>query len=366
MELTQQQELEISRYISAVSDALAGRLADNQSDRALSRLRARIIEQISATDKAYPEDVDVQEVLRRMVAPENQADILARVWGGKTTLPVESAAEPGEPKDTEAETASSYKSLSERSALASPDKLSGGVAAIPPSTADAPATDETVGQREDFRAEPSRGVSAERRSRTSPEPQARKAATIPNRPVSPPVWLGVLAWCAAVLDWPVWALRILTVIIGLVTAPIALLVYMGAYLWLRVNGRIEGTMPLRPWRMFFRPVVTALMLIVIHFAGIYAIKAVRVLHENWLNRAMPDMAEWAWYDAEAGRMFFWALVLLAPLALFSAMPLANAWDYSIKRFVQACTALYAIAVSFGVASFISGLILAFVREFTGG
>jgi len=304
MEFTQKQELYINRYMKSVADALTGRLTEKQSDRAISRLQTRIIEQLKARDKAYLEDTDVLDVLRKMGAPENQADILVRVWGSG-----EAAATSDE--TPQAVTPSAVPKVSE------------------PTT------------RTSFSKAPARKMQ------------------------SPSVWLGVIAWLAAQWDLPVWAIRILAVLLGAVTLPVALLVYMSAYFWLRLSGQFATVSPLHPWRMFFRPVMTALMLGVIHFTGIYAIKGVYIVHDTWLKRAMPDMSEWAWFETEAGRMFFWAFFLLLPLALFSAMPLANAWDYSLKRLNQACVALYAIVVSFGVASFVTGIILAFVREFTG-
>ena len=304
MEYTQKQEMYLTRYMKSVADALAGRLTEAQCSRALSRLQTRINEQLNATGKAYLEDMDVLEVLRKMGAPENQADILVRVWGS------------GE-------------------AAATSDEAFSAVA----SSAASKATEPTP--RTSFSKAPARKIQ------------------------SPSVWLGVIAWLATQWDLPVWAIRILAVLVGVVTLPMALLVYMGAYFWLRLSGQLAPVSPLHPWRMFFRPVMTALMLGVIHFSGIYAIKGVYIVHDTWLKRAMPDMSEWAWFETEAGRMFFWAFFLLLPLALFSAMPLANAWDYSLKRLNQACVALYAIVVSFGVASFVTGIILAFVREFTG-
>ncbi len=309
MDLTQKQELYISRYMRSVADVLAGRLSDKQCDRALSRLHARIMDQIGAVDKARPEDVDVLDVLRKMGAPEKQADILARVWGGESTRPA-AAPEP---------------------------------AATPASPAAAPVHD---------------AASKPDTPRMSAEPSVT--------PASDTVWLGVFSWTATQLDWPVWALRILAVLVGLVTLPLALVAYMVAYFFLVAGGRMAACGPLHPWRMFFRPTMTVVMLTVIHFAARYAIRGVEIAHTVWLNRALPDMGEWAWFEAEGVRMYFWAVVLLVPIALFSAMPLANAWDYSLKRFTQACTALYAIVVSFGVASFVVGVILAFVKEFTGG
>lgn len=312
MELTEKQELYIARYVKAVSDALSGRLTEPQCERALARLQARIRTQINGLNKMRPDDTDVLEIVRKLGSAENQADVLVRVWGSGESVPAAT--------DTD---------------------TPGAVSAVNP-------------------------VQTEKKSVAQPttvKPAFSKPAGIKTPP--PAVWLGVVAWCAAEWDLPVWALRILVFLLGLVTLPIALLAYTGVFFWLRLGGKAVSTAPLHPARMIFRPLLTGLLLAVIHYCGVYAIKGVYIVHDTWLKRDIPDMSEWAWFETEAGRMFFWMLFFLLPLALFSAMPLANAWDYSLKRLNQACVALYAIVVSFGIASFVTGLILAFVREFTG-
>lgn len=308
MELTEKQELYIARYMRAVSDALAGRLNESQRDRALARLQARIREHLNRTNKARPEDADLANILHKLGSAERQAAVLVRVWGSGTAD----------------ETSSPPQQTPSASGRAS--------------------------------------------SKNGATPPPRLANSKPASAVTPPdaVWLGVLAWAATEWDMPVWALRILAVLVGVVIVPVALLVYMGAFFWLRLNNKAVSHAPLHPARMCFRPFLTTLLLCLIHLCGIYAIKGVYIVHDTWLKRDMPNMSEWGWFETEAGRMLFWMLFLLLPLSLFSAMPLANAWDYSLKRLNQACVALYAIVVSFGIASFVTGLILAFVREFTGG
>jgi hypothetical protein len=50
--------------------------------------------------------------------------------------------------------------------------------------------------------------------------------------------------------------------------------------------------------------------------------------------------------------------------VLSGLPLANAWGHSLKRLAQAIIALYAMAICFGVASVIAGLILDRVQAYT--
>ncbi len=327
MELTQKQELYIARYLRAVADALAGQLGEKQTERALVRLRARIEEQIGGSRASLPQDVDVLNALRRMGAPENQAAVLARVWGGgpagaAPSQPRSEAISPGEEQPTPVaaprETIPQQLKLPELETAAAPSPI-----------------------------------------RADASVDADKAA--PTKAV----WLGVCGRLAQDLGWPTWALRTLIFFLGLTTGPAALVVYMVVYFWLLTSARIYPTPPLHPLRMILRPILTTLAAVLIHLGAVYAIKGIYFIHEAYLKRPAPDLSEWAWFEAEAGRMLFWTLVVLLPTALLSALPLANSWDYSLKRFTQAGVALYAVLCSFGLASFITGIILAFAREFSG-
>jgi len=180
-----------------------------------------------------------------------------------------------------------------------------------------------------------------------------------------PVWLGVCRNMAERAGLETWMVRLLFVLLGLVTGPLALLIYAGFYAemylsteplarpridWLRIAGRGAG---------FF---VVALGL---DWGVQYFLRFVDYAVVEVLKREVPPLGEWGWLEVQADSLFFWAVIISVPLGAFSGLPLANGWDYSLKRIAQAALALYAIALSFGVASVIVGLILAFVEEFSG-
>lgn len=315
MELTQKQELYIARYLRSIRDLLAGQLDERPSERALSRLHARILDQIAAQGQHLPEDTVVLDILRKQGTPEQQAAIMTKVWG---------------------------KSANENSAT-SPPSLSPHE--ITPFHAAAPGEEEC----------------------SAPVfPASPRSNAIPKGSPSdiPPVWLGVVSYWAKTSGIPAWALRTLLVVLGLVTAPLLLSVYIGVYAWLRTSGHPGFQRPLRWGRLLFQPLLTTILTTALHFAGFYAIKGIHGVYDLLLKRPMPEIAEWAWFQVEGQRMWMAALLLLLPFSVLGALPLTNSWDYSIRRLTQAGIALYAIAVSFGIASFITGLILAFVQEFT--
>ena len=311
MELTEKHELYVSRYISEIEENIGDQLSPGQRERALGRLRARIDEKLRSAAADGMDDTAILNLLHKMGQPETQAAILVRVWGD----------------------------------------ASDAIAPVPATaSSEVPAAVSTVPAEK----ESAKGASAA--SETKPASKGRERG---------PVWLGVALYVSRAYGLPVWALRALAFLLGIATGPVALMVYMLAFILLRMGGKVKAPAAFHPFRVILNPLFTGGLLALFHFAGTYGIVGIRMAHEKYLGRAVPELNEWAWLEVEAPRLFLGALVFLLPLALFSAMPLANKWDYSLKRFTQAGVVLYAIMVSFGLASFITGIILNFVYEFAG-
>lgn len=176
------------------------------------------------------------------------------------------------------------------------------------------------------------------------------------------VWLGVCSGVAARTDLEPWVVRVLSGLIGAVTGPMALLAYIAAYLYMRRNsGRVQ---PLDTLRIVGRGAGTFLLALVLHVGSGYLLRLVYFVHEQYLKRPVPEVGQWDWLEASRDEYFFYAIMVSVPLAVLSALPLAKGWDYTMKRLSQACLALYGIALSFGIASFVVGIILDFVQEFS--
>lgn len=313
MELTEKHILHISRYISEIEEKIGNQLSSNQRERALARLHARIEEKLKTSLTSEMEDTEIVQLLHKMGQPETQAAILVRVWG---------------------------------------DASIGDTASPPDSASVSPEARQEPGPRTGTEKPASRsGVTS-------------VSVSLPQS-VDNAVWLGVASYIAGKNKWPTWALRFLFVLIGLISGPAALMLYMLVFIVLRARGSIKSPAAFHPTRIVFNPLFTGALMTLFYLGGIYGIQGIRMAHEKYLERPVPPLNEWAWLEVEAGRMFFGALLFLLPLALFSAMPLANRWDYSLKRFTQAGVVLYAISVSFGLASFITGIIVNFVNEFAG-
>lgn len=312
MELTEKHKRYISRYIGEIEEKIGDQLSAKQRERALARLHARIEDKLKSSADSEMEDAEILQVLQKMGQPETQAAILVRVWGDTTAN--ETMVAPG------------------------------GVTMPPPAQED---------------SETKKSSDATRNGAVG------SAVSAAAQNAGKPVWLGVAIYYAGKYKLPAWALRALFILIGLVTGPVALMLYMVAFIVLRVRGAVKSPAPFHPTRVVLNPLFTGGLMTFFYLGGIYGIQGIRMAHEKYLERSVPPLSEWAWLEIEATHMFCGALIFLLPLALFSAMPLANRWDYSLKRFTQAGVVLYAIAVSFGLASFITGIILNFVNEFAG-
>lgn len=186
---------------------------------------------------------------------------------------------------------------------------------------------------------------------------AKKA--VPDR-----VWLGVCAYNARRFHVDPRLLRIGFVILGCFTGPLAVLIYLGAY-----GERYWNAGPDEPPIDFMlvagRFIGTVFILIALDWATIYVIDLIYYVITDVLHRELPAIGDWAWLEQRAGRYYSYAMLSAVPLAVLSGLPLSGGWDYTLKRISQAILAIYATALSFGVASILVGIILYFVEEFGG-
>lgn len=271
MRLTQKQESLISRYLRDVTMQLDTQVSERVRERGLSKIKARIDQELGALRKDPIEDTDVEAMLECLGPPADQA----RVMVSKRT------------------------------------------------------------------------------------PSDRLALSVENR-----IWLGVCAGIAARTGLDSWVVRLLAVLFGLAAGPLAILGYLALYLtmyWASGNDAPR----IRKRRVLGRVVGAFLVTITLHLGALYGIRLIYFAHVQYIKRPVPPLGQWEWLEVQAPDFLFWGLAIFLPLAALSAMPLANAWDYSLKRVVQAGLALYGVLLSFGIASVLVGIILDFVHEFTG-
>jgi len=178
-------------------------------------------------------------------------------------------------------------------------------------------------------------------------------------------WLGVCGGLSAWLGVEPWIIRALFFALSIPLAPLTLIVYFGLYCWMYFHSD-KGSTPkfkayVSAWRFFYLVLLTNLLF----HAAAYARDFIFFAHETYLKRAMPPLGEWDWIALWNGSFSNWVLVIGVPFSLLSGTPLKGAWGDSLKRVPWALLSLYFIAITFGIASILVGIILDFVSEFTG-
>ncbi len=200
------------------------------------------------------------------------------------------------------------------------------------------------------------------------------------------VWLGVCAGLAAKVGVEPWMLRLVgllvclggpalslltiaslrdwsSVTLGLFTISLALVTYLLLFAYLRIVAGPRALPPVRVFPILVNVAVTLIIAVALHLGVGYLLDLLRYAHETFLKRPFPDVGSWGWIEYQAGGMLFWALACCVPLAILGSLPLANGWDQSLKKAGHAGLAVYGTALAFGVASFITGVIMDLAGNF---
>jgi hypothetical protein len=120
------------------------------------------------------------------------------------------------------------------------------------------------------------------------------------------------------------------------------------------------------WSELIKAVGSAFALALFLNLGVQGLLIVIFKATVMFTDAAPTVApRWGWILAENARLFWWAVAVGLPLAALSGLPLSPRWPDTMKKVVQAGLALYAIVLSFGVASLIVGIILSYVARMSG-
>lgn len=197
-------------------------------------------------------------------------------------------------------------------------------------------------------------------SSPAPRPQApagRRMAPPPDDGLAQPIWLGVCAFNAERFGAEAWMVRLGAVLLGVFTGPLALLCYLGAfveyYLALEPEERPEidyGTLALRAAGPF-------VFLVLLRWGAGKVEDLIAYGHDRIVKAPLPPLGDWGWLPYYEPTYFYLAFLTVIPLGILSGLPMANAWGQSLKRLSQAAVALYAVMLSFGLASIIVGIIL---------
>ena len=178
------------------------------------------------------------------------------------------------------------------------------------------------------------------------------------------VWLGVCQWLAEKADFPPRLVRIGAIALG-VTGPLAIFGYLSAYALMRREIPKDERDPIDWLTIAWRFGVSFAIIYLLSTGFEYLLKFIELAYQQGAERGMPEIGNWGALRHTGSQYYGYAFWSVLPLATFSGFPLQGGWGKSIYRFSQALIALYAIALCWGTAKFIVGIIRDIVKQFSG-
>lgn len=176
------------------------------------------------------------------------------------------------------------------------------------------------------------------------------------------VWLGVCLALSDRLGFPVLVLRTAFVAAGVVTGPIALMVYLALYFPARREA--EGP-PRIDWaRVVLGMVAAAAWVLTLYGIGIAYMAVGNMLYQELVGRP-PVLGEWDWLRSRHTRFAVWTLLTLAPFGALTGMPVPKEWRGTLKKLLYAGVAFYALAVAYGLGRYTTGLLLLVAEDLAG-
>lgn len=200
-------------------------------------------------------------------------------------------------------------------------------------------------------------------SAPSPAPANGRGSARDRAKGTEPIWLGVCAYNAERLGVEPWMVRLALGVFGLFTGPLALFAYVAAYGEYYANLDAKDRPPIDWGRLALRAAAPVVVLILLRWGSGQALELLAWGHERIFKETLPALGDWDWFRFREGAIFALAFFLVLPLSVLSGLPLANAWGHSLKRLAQAIIALYAVALCFGIASVLAGVILDRVQAY---
>jgi phage shock protein PspC (stress-responsive transcriptional regulator) len=206
------------------------------------------------------------------------------------------------------------------------------------------------------------------------EPSSLAAAAQTRRIVKEPAlldtddprWLGVCGGLSEPLGGiDPFALRALALILGILTGPLAVLIYLVLYAFM-YHGSPEGTVPrVEPVRLVKAAAYPFIIGVCIAVAvkGLFAL--LYYAYARFVDASALQLPGWDWLTTYHGDYFFLMCIVVLPFAVLGGLPLAGAWADTLRKIAHALLSLYVLVLCLGTASLITGMIIRVAENVSG-
>ena len=172
-------------------------------------------------------------------------------------------------------------------------------------------------------------------------------------------WLGVCGGMAHYFSLDVRMVRAALIVFGLLTGPLAVLLYLAIYFEMYFTADQDELPPIKYTALLKSLGMAIFGLIALHTTTRMLLWGISIGFTHLTTKPAPlNLNGLEWLALHNGYALFWAAFTTLPFAALSGLPLANRWEDTMQRLTYACLAIYAVGLCLGIGAFIAGLILA--------
>lgn len=175
------------------------------------------------------------------------------------------------------------------------------------------------------------------------------------------IWAGVCAAWAERLGVETVVVRGAFLLVGLVMPPIAFLAYFAGYVELAVRSGDAAVPTVESGVLFLNGLVAAVQVLALFAAGYLVPRIAIDVSTQFLPELAVRLGVWGWYQGIEWTAFWFTFLLAVPMRLVATLPLLHDWDKTLGLFARLVIALYAVLISFGIASGLAGLAIEIIE-----
>jgi hypothetical protein len=175
------------------------------------------------------------------------------------------------------------------------------------------------------------------------------------------IWLGACIALAERFDVPIERIRGGAIILGLLSGPIAVILYLVTYTVFYLGEHGKGAPRVDRIRVLRAVGTVAAGIIVMSVLFAVAVSTVNFVHRLAIGYP-PDSDQWSSFAQGVNHMLFFAAVIMMPFAALRGLPVAPPWDLHLPRLIRGAFAALASLLALALASYLTGALISGIRD----